>query len=114
MCKQPAMRAPFNGWLGPYSALKAIKPGISASAKRISLRPQSARLRSATLFFRLKSMECCVIVDINFDCLSHKCTIVVEYSIQFVKFRIKQRESYILQEIHLICYGEDNPKRRFS
>ena len=49
MCKQPAIRAPFNGWLGPYSSRILIKPGISASAKRISLRPQSAREISATL-----------------------------------------------------------------
>jgi hypothetical protein len=34
----------------------AIRPGISASAKRISLRPHSARLMSFTLYFRLKSM----------------------------------------------------------
>ena len=51
MCKQPAMRAPFKGLDSPYSALKAIKPGISASAKPISLRPHSANEMSATLYF---------------------------------------------------------------
>src|ERR1043165_5831231 len=32
ICRQPAIRAPFKGFLGPYSARIAIKPGISASA----------------------------------------------------------------------------------
>ena len=49
MCKQPAIRAPANGLEAPYSARKAIRPGISASANLISLRPQSARLMSFTL-----------------------------------------------------------------
>src|SRR5687767_2645002 len=64
MCKQPATRAPFSGWLAPYSALKAIKPGISASANLISFLPHSARLISATLCLRLKSMDDFVTVDI--------------------------------------------------
>src|SRR5215203_5683625 len=56
------MRAPFKGLVAPYSERKAIRPGISASAKRISLRPHSARLMSFTLFFRLKSMEVSVFI----------------------------------------------------
>ena len=47
MCSEPAMRAPFSGWLGPNSARVAIRPGISVSAMSISLRPQSARPMSA-------------------------------------------------------------------
>ena len=43
------MRAPFSGLLLPYSSRSAISPGISVSAIAISLRPQSARLMSATL-----------------------------------------------------------------
>ena len=43
------MRAPFNGFSSPYLARSAINPGISASAKRISFRPHSARLMSFTL-----------------------------------------------------------------
>src|ERR1700712_671169 len=66
MCKQPAIRAFFNGCDAPYSALKLIKPGISASAKRISLRPQAAKLISATLYLRLKSIcEPVAVVDIK-------------------------------------------------
>jgi hypothetical protein len=62
MCKHPAMRAPANGLDSPYSARSAIKPGISASAKRISLRPQSARAMSFTLY----GVYGCVVVDIYF------------------------------------------------
>src|SRR5437764_12593423 len=47
---EPAMRAPANGWLSPNSARRAIRPGISSSARRISLRPKSARSMSATLY----------------------------------------------------------------
>ncbi len=51
MCKQPAIRAPFKGFSSRYSFRKLIKPGISASANLISLRPQSAKLISLTLYF---------------------------------------------------------------
>lgn len=47
MCRHPAILAPFRGLLGPYRFLISIKPGISFSARMISLRPQSARLMSA-------------------------------------------------------------------
>jgi hypothetical protein len=49
MCRLPVMRAPFSGWLAANSSRMAMRPGISVSAMRISLRPQSARARSATL-----------------------------------------------------------------
>ena len=49
MCREPAMRAPASGWLAPNSSRSAIRPGISCSARRISLRPYSASDRSATL-----------------------------------------------------------------
>ncbi len=49
MCRQPAMRAPASGLLSPYSSRSAIRPGISSSAIRISLRPQAASEMSATL-----------------------------------------------------------------
>src|SRR6202035_3266258 len=48
MCKEPLMRAPFNGFVLANSLRIAISPGISPSAIVISLRPQSARARSAT------------------------------------------------------------------
>jgi hypothetical protein len=51
MCKHPAMRAPANGLEAPNSERKDIKPGISASANLISLRPHSARDISFTLYF---------------------------------------------------------------
>jgi peptide chain release factor 3 len=41
------MRAPLSGWLGANSSRMAIRPGISVSAMRISLRPQAARPMSA-------------------------------------------------------------------
>src|ERR1700722_411250 len=48
MCSDPAMRAPRSGWAAANSPRMAMSPGISVSAIRISLRPQSARLRSFT------------------------------------------------------------------
>lgn len=48
MCRQPAIRASFSGFVGPYFLRIAIKPGISFSAKMISLRPKSAKEMSAT------------------------------------------------------------------
>ncbi len=49
MCSEPAMRAPFKGCLGPYSARMAIRPGISVSARSISLRPKAASEMSFTM-----------------------------------------------------------------
>ena len=49
MWSEPEMRAPASGCLPAYSARRAIRPGISTSARAISLRPQSASARSATL-----------------------------------------------------------------
>ena len=53
MCKQPNMRAPLSGFLFPYSFLRAIKPGISVSAKEISFLPNSA----SEISFTLKSFD---------------------------------------------------------
>ena len=49
MCSEPEIRAPANGATSRYSRRRAIRPGISCSASRISLRPNSASDRSATL-----------------------------------------------------------------
>ena len=49
MCREPVMRAPRRGCSAPCSARMAMRPGISCSASSISLRPNSARERSATL-----------------------------------------------------------------
>src|SRR5215468_5251401 len=49
MCSDPVTRAPRSGCVRAYSARTAISPGISCSARVISLRPNSARERSATL-----------------------------------------------------------------
>jgi hypothetical protein len=50
MCKQPAIRAPVNGFDGPYFRRSAISPGISFSASMIFFRPRSASDRSRTLY----------------------------------------------------------------
>src|SRR3954454_5987570 len=50
MCSEPAMRAPFKGCFGPYSSRVAIRPGISVSASESSLRPNSARPMSLTMY----------------------------------------------------------------
>ena len=49
MCRDPVILAPRSGWERAYSSRTAISPGISCSASRISLRPNSASDRSATL-----------------------------------------------------------------
>ena len=49
MCSEPETRAPLSGSTSAYSRRSAIRPGISCSASRISLRPNSAKPRSATL-----------------------------------------------------------------
>src|SRR2546423_13033284 len=49
MCSEPVMRAPRSGCDSPYSRRVAIRPGISCSASWISLRPNAASDRSATL-----------------------------------------------------------------
>src|ERR1700674_5063764 len=50
MCRLPMMRAPASGFLAPCCFRSAIRPGISCSARRISLRPNSACERSFTLY----------------------------------------------------------------
>src|SRR5688572_13774351 len=50
MCSEPAIRAPLSGCDLPYSSRVAIRPGISVSAMLISLRPNSARPMSATMY----------------------------------------------------------------
>src|SRR2546421_10487222 len=47
MCSDPVMRAPLSGWAFANSSRMAIRPGISVSAMRISLRPQAASDASA-------------------------------------------------------------------
>jgi hypothetical protein len=49
MCNDPVTRAPASGCASANSARRDIRPGISCSASAISLRPQPANDRSATL-----------------------------------------------------------------
>src|SRR5580658_6529289 len=49
MWSEPVMRTPARGFSAAYLRRMDIRPGISCSAIEISLRPQSARERSATL-----------------------------------------------------------------
>src|SRR5947207_1405355 len=53
MCNDPTIFSPLSGCCLAYSSRTAISPGISCSASMISLRPQSARLMSATLYSSL-------------------------------------------------------------
>src|SRR5215475_8493099 len=50
MCRLPMIRVFASGLLAAYSRRIDISPGISCSAKFISLRPKSASDRSATLY----------------------------------------------------------------
>ena len=58
MCREPAMRAPLKGWAVPNSVRHARRPGISASASSISMRPKSAWEMSLTLNWRAKIGVC--------------------------------------------------------
>ena len=49
MWSEPVMRAPASGCDAAWRSRRAMRPGISYSASSISLRPKSARERSATL-----------------------------------------------------------------
>ena len=49
MWSEPVIRAPASGCAAAYSSRVRISPGISCSARVISLRPNSASPRSATL-----------------------------------------------------------------
>jgi hypothetical protein len=62
MCRQPAMRAPFNGWSAAYFSRVAMRPGISFSASSISRRPKAARLMSAT-FILCAGADMMAVVD---------------------------------------------------
>lgn len=66
MCKQPAIRAPFKIFWGPYFFLIAIRPGISCSAKIISFRPHSANVKSAIIIKMILLIEnlCSIIHEI--------------------------------------------------
>jgi hypothetical protein len=55
MCRLPVIFSPARGRRGPCWRRIAISPGISFSARPISLRPQSASARSATLWVRPRS-----------------------------------------------------------
>src|SRR3981081_2826376 len=63
ICSEPVIRAPFSGWASAYSPRIDIRPGISCSASVISLRPNSARDRSATLKSVSVSVAVGVIVE---------------------------------------------------
>ena len=49
MCSEPMIFAPRSGLDSAYSLRTAMRPGISCSASWISLRPNAASDRSATL-----------------------------------------------------------------
>src|SRR2546423_14739549 len=49
MCSEPMILAPASGLVGPYFWRRAMRPGISCSARRISARPSVASERSRTL-----------------------------------------------------------------
>ena len=57
MCSEPAIRAPASGLESPKRSRIAIRPGISCSARVISVRPKSANDRSATLKSMPNSVE---------------------------------------------------------
>ncbi|EUA93229.1 hypothetical protein I551_0322 [Mycobacterium ulcerans str. Harvey] len=66
MCSEPEIRAPLRGCTSAYSRRSDIRPGISCSAIRSSLRPKSASDKSAILksmpFFVSADSEVSVVV----------------------------------------------------
>ena len=69
MCNEPVMRAPRRGFSSAYLRRSAINPGISCSDISISLRPNSARPISFTLYGR--SLD--NISVISFSSLEYAC-----------------------------------------
>src|SRR3954449_2574321 len=65
MCSDPVMRAPARGCCAANSSRVDIRPGISCSARVISLRPKSARERSATLKSAAVAVGVLVVVVID-------------------------------------------------
>src|SRR5262249_26533254 len=53
----PVIRWPASGFLPAYCLRRAMSPGISSSARRISLRPHSASERSLTWYSRVPLEE---------------------------------------------------------
>src|SRR5271157_584272 len=78
ICSEPVMRTPSSGLSLAYLRRMAIRPGISNSAMEISLRPQSASARSATLkstavWFKVVVPMMNTLVSRNLD------TLILEY-----------------------------------
>ena len=67
MCREPATFLPFSGCCAPYSRRRDIRPGISCSASSISLRPNEASDRSATLKSLTVPAESAVRVTLTFS-----------------------------------------------
>ena len=65
MWSEPVMRAPASGLDSAWRSRSAMRPGISYSASSISLRPKSARERSATLKSTSVAAEGSVVVVIG-------------------------------------------------
>ena len=68
MWSEPVIRAPASGWEAANSSRVLIRPGISCSASSISLRPEAARERSATL----KSAAVAGAVSVVLICISYR------------------------------------------
>src|SRR5450432_3225971 len=71
MCRHPAMRAPLSGCAFPNSSRSDMSPGISCSAIPISLRPQLARSRFATLL-RFVSISILLSILLRHDAACHE------------------------------------------
>src|SRR5579863_5972902 len=80
MWRLPVIRCPCKGCAPAYSLRMAMRPGISCSARTISLRPHSARPRSATLNSKL-------------PCLAGADIIVVMFSLSFLRSCAKTDDS---------------------
>src|ERR1035438_8471933 len=78
MCNDPVTRTPSSGLSFAYLRRMAIKPGISNSATEISLRPQSASARLATL--KSVAVWFKVVVPIKNNLVSRNLdTLILEY-----------------------------------
>ena len=56
MCNEPVTRTPLSGLVAAYFLRMDIRPGISASAMLISLRPESQSERSRTLVIMFRAV----------------------------------------------------------
>src|ERR1700679_2058028 len=106
MCSEPVMRTPARGFSAAYLRRIDIRPGISCSAIEISLRPQSARERSATLKAGAAAVRSIVIGDMYYPHIDTSEYIdTIEMKSHGVNRKISARVGRYQSPAHVVASG---------